>query len=189
MLKKNIFNDLFCLEANVSYDVYYKFFYIRTSPRGNSKFGITDIPWQRVRMQQQGTDEIIQLDRLWFIKVDSRDKIAEIENALKDHYKDKCLATQNRRAGHTEWFRDVDVNIFNNQINDLCETLEVKIQEVPINGGYLATNKSQCPFNFPASFDYSWFSNFWKQLETNTVKIKNPPTNISNFLFSNKNDQ
>jgi hypothetical protein len=150
-------SDLFYYEDSSSdfFNDKFKFFYFRTSPRGNCKFGVTDIPWQRLRVQQQGTDEVIKFDHLWLIKTSAIHNVELIEEKLKSKYKTKCLATYNHRAGHTEWFSNIDPEEFETEFLQLCELKKVKVQKVPVEDGYFATNRKQCPFNCPATYDYT----------------------------------
>jgi len=143
---------------------YYKFFYFRTSPRGNSKFGVCDVPWQRLRMQQQGTDEEIQFDHLYLLKSKWPYSIPEIEKQLIDHYKDRCLAESNQRAGHTEWFKQIDHKDFEKRLKEAVENCDAEICKVKSKKPYSATKRSQCPLYAPNTYDESWCKQFWKQI-------------------------
>lgn len=161
-LSRNTFNKFFAVEQTQYSSNTYKFFYFRSSPRGNSKFGIMDIPWQRLRNQQQGTDEEIQFDKIWLVRTlyDIR-VINDIENELKTIYGDTCLALGNGRAGHTEWFADVDILEFEEHLVELCNLNAVDL--MPLNSiiPYTATKRSICPIDAPVEYDRRWFDNFW----------------------------
>lgn len=169
-LSQNNFNKLFFVEQSKYTKNIYKFFYFRSSPRGNSKFGIMDIPWQRLRNQQQGTDEEIQFDKLWLTRTlyDSR-VIKDIENELKSIYSETCLAASNDRAGHTEWFSDVDITEFEEHLVNICEHNAVELLSFKNIGPYTATKRSVCPFDAPAEYDRYWFDNFWLKQVDNTT--------------------
>ena len=142
----------------------YNWVYFRTSPRGNNKFGITNLPWSRLRMQQQGTDEEIQFDHLWLIESESRSEIEKIEDDLKKSYRDKCLKNKTNRAGHTEWFEPIDVVEFENRLKLICEGKNIRFLKVSMDSPYKATRSSDCPFGSPY-VDYmleSWTRNFWE---------------------------
>lgn len=162
-----MFHELFYLEDTEVTDMdYFKFFYFRTSPRKNSKFGVTDIPWQRLRMQQQGTDEEIQFDGLWLLKCqDSMSSLDLIEDKLKKHYKEFCLAESNHRAGHTEWFSNINQKDFEKKLKDLCKFYGVEIRKVKLKKPYTATKKSQCPLQSPIGYDINWYSDFWHKID------------------------
>lgn len=96
-------------DSTMRYPTHYNFFYFRQSPRGNSKFGITHLLWERLRMQQQGTDEPIQFDHAWIMKANSESKIIALEEAIKKEFALDCLFKDTARAGHTEWFKNVTV--------------------------------------------------------------------------------
>jgi hypothetical protein len=157
----NLFSDLF--EYKESFMPYYNFFYFRKSPRGNTKIGITDIPWQRLRMQQQGTDEVIQFDHLWILKADSKIDVINFENSLKSLYSDQCIHKVTKKAGHTEWFSDVDFNKFNKQFKKHAKEYNVefcKIGKTP----YTATKLSLCPLKTPKTACMVWSEQFWKKI-------------------------
>lgn len=159
-----IFNKLFYYEDDEIMYERFKFFYFRTSPRGNAKFGVMDIPWQRLRMQQQGTDEEIQFDHIWLVRSnDGSWPFDLIENKLKSYYKEYCLAESNKRAGHTEWFSNIDPVDFQKKFRKLCETIGIEFQKIVLKKPYTATKKSQCPFKSPVTYDLSWYKEFWNQ--------------------------
>ena len=160
----NTFASLFKVEMNPCTEYAYKFFYLRKSPRGNTKFGVMDIPWQRLRVQQQGTDEEIQFDKIWVVRtLYSRQVFVDIEEELKYIYGDFCLAKNNNRAGHTEWFSDVEISQFSSQFKELCELNGVEFLDLHYAVPYVATKKSQCPFESPKEYDRWWFNDFWKK--------------------------
>lgn len=161
-----MFHKLFYIENSETQMDHFKFFYFRTSPRNNSKFGVTDIPWQRLRMQQQGTDEEIQFDCLWLLK--SKDNVWSldtIENNLKIHYKEFCLAESNRRAGHTEWFSNINQKEFEKKLKQLCEHYGVEIRKIKLKSPYVATKKSQCPLKSPVTYESTWYQDFWTKID------------------------
>lgn len=163
----NNFSKFFSIEQTKYSSYIYKLIYFRSSPRGNSKFGIMDIPWQRLRNQQQGTDEVIQFDKIWMVRtLYDKTVITDIENELKIIYSDACLALQNNRAGHTEWFSNIDVLEFETYLVELCNNNGVEF--LPLNDitPYTATKKSICPIDAPVKYDQQWFDDFWtKQVD------------------------
>jgi len=163
----NNFTNLFYFENGtlmVSTRAKFKFFYFRTSPRGNSKFGVMDVPWQRLRMQQQGTDEEIQFDRIWLVKSHSGyAHIETVETRLKNIYEDYCLANKNQRAGHTEWFSDLDIDAFEENFRTLAGDYNLEVKRVILDNPYTATKRSQCPFNFPKSYHFDFYDKIWEK--------------------------
>jgi hypothetical protein len=151
----------------------YSFFYWRQSPRGNVKFGITHLPWERLRMFQQGTDEEIQFDHLWLLKADSAWELEEIEKGLKDHFKDLCLHNSTGRTGHSEWFKKLNFNEFSRKMQSLVTVHDVKIKKIKLKEPYIATRSSICPFGSPSNSRhqsklhiYEWTERLWKSLPT-----------------------
>ncbi len=144
----------------------YKFFYFRKSPRGNAKFGVTDVPWQRLRVQQQGTDEEIQFDHLWLIKsYFGLSGIENIETKMKQVFKEKCMADLNGRAGHTEWFSNLDFDLFRDTFDKVInESYFCQVRKIPLTTAYTATKKSQCPLDFPKSYDTSLYEKIWTKI-------------------------
>ncbi len=160
----NIFHRLF--EEDTGEEMQYKWFYLKTSPRGNSKFGVADSPWQRLRMFQQGTDEELFLDHLWIIS--SKYKIFdEVENELIRHYQNNCLKKKTKRAGHTEWFTDVNVRSFNSNLTKLVTSAGGRIEKLKLKSPYAATRKTDCPLKFPTHYDQrqEWFKEFWSKID------------------------
>jgi len=161
-----MFHKLFyCEEDQNMFSIpsaWFKFFYFRTSPRGNSKFGVMDIPWQRLRVQQQGTDEEIQFDRIWLAK-STRGiwPIESIETKLKSFYDEYCLARKNQRAGHTEWFSNINSEVFEEKFSELAEYYGVEVKKIVLSSPYIATKKSHCPFRSPTSYETVWYDEFW----------------------------
>jgi len=147
----------------------YNFFYFRTSVRGNSKFGITHLPWERLRMFQQGTDEEVQFDHLWLVKANNHSDIGLVEDTLKGHYNNKCLFNKTNRSGHTEWFRDLNIKDFEANLQALADLYRVKLQKIPMKNPYVATRGSDCPFRSPSSTKgkypiQEWAGGFWQAL-------------------------
>jgi hypothetical protein len=160
-----MFNNLFYYEESPMTNTAFKFFYFRTSPRGNTKFGVMDIPWQRLRMQQQGTDEEIQFDHIWLVRsLDGSWAFDFIERKLKDRYKNYCLAESNKRAGHTEWFSEVNIRDFQRKFKEFCKEYDVELKKVRLKGGYTATKKSQCPLRSPETYKLTWYDEFWSKI-------------------------
>jgi len=151
---------------------YYGWFYFRQSPRGNVKFGITHLLWERLRMQQQGTDEEIQFDHVWAIRALSKDQIDLIEKQLKVYYKPWCLHNRTNRAGHTEWYSQVKLDEFNNLLNRFSNELQyVSVIKIPLEKPYTATSSSQCPLGLPTNDRYKgkeyiqeWMDVNWNSL-------------------------
>ena len=151
----------------------YSFFYWRQSPRGNVKFGITHLPWERLRMFQQGTDEEIQFDHLWLLKADHSWELEKIEEVLKYHYRELCLRNDTQRTGHSEWFKQLDLKSFQYNINKLAEKYGVAIKKIALDKPYTATKSSLCPFNSPSNSRhqdkrhiYEWTERFWNSIPT-----------------------
>jgi hypothetical protein len=149
----------------------YSFFYWRQSPRGNVKFGITHLPWERLRMFQQGTDEEIQFDHLWLLKAEQSTEIARIEEVLKYFYSESCLHKVTRRTGHSEWFKQLDFNSFNHNIHQLAKKHNVDIKKIDLEKPYTATKSSVCPFNSPSNSRHQsklhiheWSGRLWDSL-------------------------
>jgi hypothetical protein len=146
----------------------YSFFYWRQSPRNNVKFGITHLPWERLRMFQQGTDEKIQFDHLWMLNAEHPSDIEKIEKVLKHHYRESCLHNETQRTGHSEWFKQLDFDIFNYNINVLAKKYNVTIKKIALKNPYTATKSSSCPFKSPSNSRYhnkqhihEWAEQFW----------------------------
>lgn len=164
-----MFSNLFSYEKtepNISTtEASFKFFYFRSSPRGNSKFGVMDVPWQRLRMQQQGTDEEIQFDHIWLARsTQGIEPVKAIEDRLKLFYKEYCLAEKNQRAGHTEWFFNIDPITFEEKLLNLAKMFDIEIKKIFLKEPYRATKRSQCRFNFPKSYDYIWYEQLWLRI-------------------------
>jgi len=160
----NIFYNLFTEEGGK--EMQYKWFYFKTSPRGKSKFGVADNPWGRLRVFQQGTDEELFLDHLWVIS--SRDSIfSVVETELKHMYKDQCLLLETNRAGHTEWFQEVNPKYFGKQLTNLVKLAGGRIQKIKLKKPYAATRRSDCPLKFPAQKheQEQWFKEFWSKID------------------------
>lgn len=142
----------------------YMFFYYRTSPRGNSKFGIAECAWQRLRNLQQGTDESVTFDRLWLTR--STDLLAarRVESQLKTLYADRCLYLQTQRAGHTEWF--TALNFADWQENFLRAAAEQEMDVVAYSQPYSATRRRDCPFDLPQSLSCNdpCYQQLWTRL-------------------------
>jgi hypothetical protein len=129
-----------------------------------------DIPWQRLRNQQQGTDEEIQFDKIWMVRtLHDKTVIADIENELKSIYHDSCLALSNGRAGHTEWFSNVDAIEFESYLTELSNINGVEIIPLDSITPYTATKRSACPIDAPVAYDRYWFDNFWVKQVINTT--------------------
>ena len=164
----NLFHRLFkYTDQNMSY---YNFFYFRKSPRGHAKFGITIIPWQRLRMQQQGTDEVIKFDHLWYLRAPTKTDLKNFEKQLKNFYAKTCLFSKTKAAGHTEWFTDINPIGFQKKFKEFSELHGIKA--IKLKAPYTATRFSECPYNSPAhSYLYeSWQKEFWNELSKNTSK-------------------
>ena len=151
----------------------YSFFYWRQSPRGNVKFGITHLPWERLRMFQQGTDEEIQFDYLWLLKANDHRELEDIEKVLKHCYREFCLHNDTQRTGHSEWFKQLDFASFEYIINKLAKKRGVEIKKIELDKPYTATKSSLCPFNSPSNSRhqsklhiYKWTEQFWNSIPT-----------------------
>jgi hypothetical protein len=152
-------------------NMYYGWFYFRKSPRNNVKFGITHLLWERLRMQQQGTDEEIQFDHVWLMRAKSKKHIDSIESKLKNFYSHYCLHTTTKRAGHTEWYTHVDLKEFTKLLKTYSEEYGSELVKVPLKKPYTATNSGQCPLGLPTNdrfkgkeYIQEWTDNYWKRL-------------------------
>jgi hypothetical protein len=153
---------------------YYSWFYFRQSPRDNVKFGITHLLWERLRMQQQGTDEEVHFNHVWLVQARYKAQIDNIEKELKNFYKTQCLHNATKRGGHTEWYSKIDVEEFSKLINKFTAELhDCEIVKVPLKKPYSATNSSQCPLGLPSNNRYKgkewiqeWTRSYWKTLVT-----------------------
>jgi len=153
---------------------YYSWFYLRQSPRGNSKFGITHLLWERLRMQQQGTDEEIHFDHVWLVQARYKAQIDHIEKELKDFYKNFCLHNTTKRGGHTEWYSDVNAGEFSDLLSKFAnELVDCTVVKIPLKKPYSATNSGQCPLGLPSNDRYKgkewiqeWTRSYWKTLVT-----------------------
>jgi len=152
-------------------NMYYGWFYFRRSPRGNVKFGITHLLWERLRMQQQGTDEEIQFDHVWLMRAPFKWEIDQIENELKKFYGKYCLHNTTRRAGHTEWYSQVDLEEFSQLLDSLAKTLGCDLVKIHLEKPYTATNSGQCPLGLPSNDRYrgkeyiqEWTESYWNTL-------------------------
>ena len=158
-------------------DFYYSFFYWRQSPRGSVKFGITQLPWERLRMQQQGTDENIQFGHRWISKSRFSTFVSIVEDRLKAHFKEKCLHNITKRAGHTEWYTDVSLKEFKKQLSEILDALNSdgwrrgEIKQIKLRKPYTATKSSECPFKSPSNSRFhskrdinEWAMSFWNKL-------------------------
>ena len=169
-----MFNQLFEVADSDLKEIdgmYYGWFYFRKSPRGNVKFGITHLLWERLRMQQQGTDEEIQFDHVWLMKAPSKSHIDSVEKQLKTFYHDWCLHNTTKRAGHTEWYTKVDFKEFSKLLIELTTAHDCKIIKVPLKKPYTATSSGQCPLGLPTNDRYKgkeyiqeWTDVYWKTL-------------------------
>ena len=175
-----LFSNIFEFELEdpaVVVDNYYSFLYWRQSPRGSVKFGITHLPWERLRMQQQGTDESIQFDHLWIIKSRSEGFIKSLEEQLKIHFKERCLHNITKRGGHTEWYTKLSIKEFKASLVEKFSVLTEdgyytgSIKKIRLQKPYTATKSSECPFKSPSNSQYhtrrdinNWASDFWDKL-------------------------
>jgi hypothetical protein len=180
------FHQLFSYKEDnqkMAYDYSHSFLYWRRSPRGMVKFGITHLPWERLRMQQQGTDEIIQFDHIWMIRSLYPSFIKMLESHLKTHYMSQCLHNITKRAGHTEWYSDVEITNFIATLAGYNKLLNGKgwhgeIKKIPMKQPYLATKSSECPFGSPSNSRHqtvpvnAWASRFWYRLNPDEDKDK-----------------
>jgi hypothetical protein len=151
----------------------YCFFYWRQSPRGNVKFGITHLPWERLRMFQQGTDEEIQFDHLWLLRSADHWELEDTEKELKNYYRESCLHNDTQRTGHSEWFKQLDFESFENNIHRVTAKRRVEIKKIKLKSPYTATKSSLCPFNSPSNSRhqdkrhiYEWTERFWNSIPT-----------------------
>ena len=168
---KNNFYQLYEIEDEMSND-YFSFLYWRQSPRGRVKFGITHLPWERLRMQQQGTDEEIQFDHIWMTRHWAPGYTKVLEDSLKSIYKDRSLHNRTRRAGHTEWYESIDLNDFENNLKELTDGRDTgRTIKIPLKKPYTATKSSECPFGSPSNsrhmgkYDINeWAKKFWNKL-------------------------
>jgi len=151
---------------------HYSFLYFRTTPRGTVKFGLTHLPWERLRMQQQGTDEQIQFDHIWMTRSWTPGFINVLEDELKLLYKEKCLHNITKRAGHTEWYSGIDIKEFTNHVNNIVAQMKTgNIKKIQLKVPYTATRSSQCPFESPSNSRHQskeyineWAQKFWRNL-------------------------
>lgn len=167
----NTFDLLFePVNDTMRYPTHYNFFYYRQSPRGNAKFGITHLPWERLRMQQQGTDEEIQFDYAWMMKATSKYKIETMEEELKYYFGNYCLYLETTRAGHTEWFKNVSAKEFMQKFFELAEKYKIEIIEIANpKKPYVATRSSECPLGSPSGHGgkaeaQRWSAVYWQTL-------------------------
>ena len=167
----------------MAYEFHHSFLYWRQSPRGMVKFGITHLPWERLRMQQQGTDELIQFDHIWMIRSLYFGYIKSLEQNLKDHYRTSCLHNKTKRAGHTEWYSDIDAEGFIKVLDATLWRLKNfgytgDVRKVPLKKPYIATKSSECPLGSPSNSRHQtvpvnkWASKFWHQLNPDEAKNK-----------------
>jgi len=171
---KTMFNQLFEIpDSNLKEidEMYYGWFYFRQSPRGNVKFGITHLLWERLRMQQQGTDEEIQFDHVWLMRAPSKSQIDQVERELKNYYKTWCLHNTTKRAGHTEWYSQVDLEEFSKLLDKYSTDYGCEIVEIALEKPYTATSSGQCPLGLPTNdrfkgkeYIQEWTDVFWKTL-------------------------
>jgi hypothetical protein len=169
-----MFHKLFEIEdSNIKVidDMYYGWFYYRKSPRDNIKFGITHLLWERLRMFQQGTDELVQFDHVWLMRAHSESDIKSIESRLKNFYKPFCLHNTTKRGGHTEWYTQVNFKEFSKLLKSFCESYGAELVKVPLKKPYNATNSTQCPLGLPSNdrnkgkeYIQEWTDNYWKKL-------------------------
>lgn len=166
-----MFNALFEMEKPVM--DFYGFLYWRKTPRERVKFGITHLPWERLRMQQQGTDEEIQFDHIWMIQSGSEAGLKNVESALKAKFNHLCLHLETGRAGHTEWFRDISFDEFQTVLNCYAKSYSVNIAKVELESPYTATKSSECPFDSPSNSRHQskldiqcWQEKFWVKITT-----------------------
>jgi hypothetical protein len=160
----NYFHNFFTYEDSMSY---YSFFYFRTSPRGNSKLGLSDVPWQRLRVQQQGTDEPIQFDHLWILQAKTKLDVVSFEKELKRQFANICIFKDTNRAGHTEWFAELDYKKFKVHFDKLAKLHGINsIKTHNPKKPYIATRKSVCPLQMDVRASQSWSDTFWKKNST-----------------------
>jgi hypothetical protein len=163
---------------------YYSFLYWRQSPRGNVKFGITHLPWERLRMQQQGTDENIQFDHIWMIKSYYPSFVSMLESRLKDQFKNQCLHNKTNRAGHTEWYQDINLKDFKQCLLESVvyltdgNSFKGQAKKIRLKKPYNATKSSECPFGSPSNsrhqskYDINeWASGFWDKVPESLLLV------------------
>ena len=174
---KNNFYQHFELE-NEMLTENFSFLYWRQSPRGRVKFGITHLPWERLRMQQQGTDEEIQFDHIWMTRYWAPGYTKVLEDNLKSIYKGRCLHNRTKRAGHTEWYENIDLSEFESYVNAIVASWKIDgssgggdIKKICLNKPYTATKSSECPFGSPSNSRHmgksdinAWAAKFWNKL-------------------------
>lgn len=180
------FDILFDTQDDMRYKNHYNFFYFRMTPRGKSKFGITHLLWERLRMQQQGTDEEIQFDYAFLMKSSSKHKIDWLEDELKKHFQNLCIYKDTKRAGHTEWFQDISHEMFLEKFFELAKTFDIKIIEIANpERPYIATRSSECPMHSPSSGGKAevqrWAAWYWKDIHTVTVASTKPGVALDAF--------
>lgn len=167
----------------MAYDYNHSFLYWRKSPRGMVKFGITHLPWERLRMQQQGTDELIQFDHLWMIRSLYPSFVKILEEKLKAHYNSSCLHNKTKRAGHTEWYSDIDAQDFVKVLAKVHGELDPigwrgEVKKIHLKQPYRATKSSECPFGSPSNSRHQtvpiseWAGKFWYKLHQDQAKNK-----------------
>lgn len=142
---------------------YNSYMYFRTSPRGNSKFGITVCPWSRLRHFQQGTDELITLDHVYILRSPFPGSVDVLESTLKDLYSSRCLAEKTRRAGHTEWYQKLTHKEWLQSMLVFAHKYHTQVMHLTDN--YQASRASDCPLNLPESKSASryWINeNYYK---------------------------
>jgi hypothetical protein len=163
-------------------EFHHSFLYWRQSPRGMVKFGITHLPWERLRMQQQGTDECIQFDHLWMIRSLYPSYVKLLETRLKQHYQSQCLHNTTKRAGHTEWYTDINIADFRRVLSRNLAKLDYGVSEVkkiPLKQPYTATKSSECPLGSPTNSRHqtvpihSWAKRFWYKISD--LNLVTPP--------------
>lgn len=172
----NLFEELFYpIEKpimNFEKSAYYIFFYYMPSPRGNAKVGITTVPWQRLRMYQQGTDELLQMTNLWLFRTTSVFGIKKLDEAVKHDLKSICLHNITKRAGHTEWYLGLTASDYENTLKSNIATFNewhpMEIKSVPLPNPYCATSSTGCPLKVPnpKTWDLDHFyKEFWTELK------------------------
>jgi len=139
------------------------YMYFRTSPRGNSKFGITVCPWGRLRQFQQGTDELVTLDHVYILRSHLPGSVDVIEDTLKSLYSRRCLAEKTRRAGHTEWYQNLTHAEWLQAMLVFAHKYHADVMH--LISDYQASRGSDCPLQLPESRSASryWINeNYWK---------------------------
>jgi hypothetical protein len=172
-----MFNILFEMDrptVHQSTTDYYGFLYWRKTPRGRVKFGITHLPFERLRMQQQGTDEEIQFDHIWMIRSCYKSGLKKVEDALKNNYQHLCLHRDTNRAGHTEWFKDINIEEFQTVLLRYANNYGVSLTKIELDDPYTATKSSECPFGAPSNSRHhdkshiqGWQEKFWVKISVN----------------------